>query len=212
MNQNKIAEKLYQNSVNVRQDNLERLLVAYKGDYYFNLVDRLAGNKDAVIVDGMGGTGFFTVLLAKRGYKNLLVFDLSENNIKAARALFKRHKIKARALVSDIEKIRLKDNFTDLVVVMTSLHHLPSRTKALRECKRILKPGGYLLAIEPNKLNPLALWRHWRSKPSVNEKLFSSGEIRSEIAPIFPEYRVFTHKFGYKIIIIGRKPVRRKIR
>jgi len=48
-------------------------------------------------------------------------------------------------------EVPLADGFADLVVSFTVLEHVPDQELALREMRRILKPGGRLILSVPNK-------------------------------------------------------------
>lgn len=45
---------------------------------------------------------------------------------------------------ADAYSIPFKDNFFDLVYMITVLPEIPDQIRALKEVKRILKPGGYI--------------------------------------------------------------------
>jgi ubiquinone/menaquinone biosynthesis C-methylase UbiE len=49
------------------------------------------------------------------------------------------------------EKIPVENNFSDIVLFLASLHHVPvtEMPGAFEELQRVLKPGGYALFIEP---------------------------------------------------------------
>jgi SAM-dependent methyltransferase len=57
----------------------------------------------------------------------------------------------ARYLVGRAESIPLADASVDLVVFRASLHHVPieQMLPALREARRVLRPGGHVYAAEP---------------------------------------------------------------
>lgn len=55
-------------------------------------------------------------------------------------------------LQGDATALPLPDNAFDVVTCQTLLMHLPKPIDALREMRRILRPGGLLICIEPNNL------------------------------------------------------------
>lgn len=57
-------------------------------------------------------------------------------------------------VVGTMEKIPFRDASFDLVYFNYSLHHVSNRALAIAEAARILRPGGRLLAIEPNGWHP----------------------------------------------------------
>jgi len=62
-------------------------------------------------------------------------------------------------LVASIQDVPLPDAAFDTVISCETIEHLPEPTKALREIRRILRPGGRLLLTTPNYLGPLGFYR-----------------------------------------------------
>jgi len=64
----------------------------------------------------------------------------------------------------------------DVVAFSSVLHHVPDRRAALAEAARVLRPGGWVFAFDPNLLHPaMLLFRHPRS-PLYNPKGVSPDE------------------------------------
>jgi len=131
----------------------------------------------------MCGPSFFSFFLYAHRYKNIVGFDISKEQIDISKSLFRKHGFeKARFFVSDVEKIRLPEEYADFVFVTTSLHHLSDMIDAVKEIKRILKRNHYFVAFEPNLLNPYSWYHHWTErrtgKASVNEKLQTPNKIK----------------------------------
>lgn len=66
------------------------------------LIQKVAPNKDAAIIDVGGGDGFLVDELLKLGYANITVLDISENAINRAKARLGDVANKVKWLVSDI--------------------------------------------------------------------------------------------------------------
>jgi SAM-dependent methyltransferase len=75
--------------------------------------------------------------------------EISDQQLAAARAAD--DGAGARYLVGRAESIPLPDGSFDLVVFRASLHHVPieQMLTALREARRVLRPGGHVYAAEP---------------------------------------------------------------
>lgn len=58
---------------------------------------------------------------------------------------------------ADAARLPFVDGAFDLVLIRDLLHHVPDRAAALREARRVLRPGGLLTVIEPNVRSPLAV-------------------------------------------------------
>lgn len=52
-------------------------------------------------------------------------------------------------ILAPAEKIPIKDNVFDLVVMFDTIEHVQDPKKALQEAARVLKPGGYLIIRSP---------------------------------------------------------------
>jgi ubiquinone/menaquinone biosynthesis C-methylase UbiE len=52
----------------------------------------------------------------------------------------------------DAQRLPFKDNSFDLVTCQTLLIHVKHPMKAIQEMKRVLKPGGTILCVEPNNV------------------------------------------------------------
>lgn len=89
----------------------------------------------------------------------------------------------ARAdLHGSIEAIPVPDASFDVVVCLQVLEHVPDPAAALRELRRVVKPGGRVLAsthgVAPYHPNPEDLWR-W-TKPGL-ERLFLTSASWSSV-------------------------------
>lgn len=77
------------------------------------------------------------------------------------------------------------DQHFDAVCFSSVLHHIPEMKLAIQQAYRVLKPGGFLFAYDPNVFHPaMALFRHPKSPlyspvgVSPNEKPLQASDIR----------------------------------
>jgi SAM-dependent methyltransferase len=96
------------------------------------------------------GTGEYTARLAERG-ATLVALDLVGDLVRVA--LARGIDGSVRFTLGDAERLPFPDGAFDAVVGNAVLHHLRIRP-ALRELRRVLKPGGRYAFTEPNMLNP----------------------------------------------------------
>jgi ubiquinone/menaquinone biosynthesis C-methylase UbiE len=98
-------------------------------------------------VDVGCGTGEMVRWMASQGV-DVTGVDLA-NMIDKARG-FKKVKTE-KYLTGTGEKLSFKDNYADVITYIASFHHIPSSDMipALKECERVLKPGGIAILIEP---------------------------------------------------------------
>lgn len=88
--------------------------------------------------------------LVKFALQKILGIDISENAIAEAKS---NYGTLADFAVMDCHRLALADESQDVVVGRAILHHLEFDT-AIREIRRVLRPGGHALFIEPLRDNP----------------------------------------------------------
>jgi len=72
------------------------------------------------------------------------------------------------------------DSF-DVVAFSSVLHHIEDFSQALAEARRVLRPGGYAFAFDPNVFHPaMALFRHPRSP------MYTSAGVSPNERPLAP--------------------------
>lgn len=104
----------------------------------------------AVIYDIGGAYGEYSWWLSSLGYE-VHLFDLSETNIKLSKELAEEYPgcSFAASEVCDARKVPRADNSADAVLLMGPLYHIIDyceRIRALKECCRLLKPGGVIFS------------------------------------------------------------------
>jgi malonyl-CoA O-methyltransferase len=114
-----------------------------------------------LILDAGCGTGYGTVLLARRYQRaRILGVDIAQGMVRRARARgfwFSRR----RFVCGDFERLPLKDGVVDMIVSNLTLQWCAPET-VFAECRRVLKPGGLLMftSFGPDTLKELrAAWR-----------------------------------------------------
>ena len=95
------------------------------------------------------GTGEFTRRVAPVGAR-LVALDLSSDLLARARA---KAEAVAQFVRGDAQALPFADGTFDVVYGCSILHHLDVDV-ALREIRRVLRPGGRLVFSEPNLVNP----------------------------------------------------------
>ncbi|HVE13452.1 MAG TPA: class I SAM-dependent methyltransferase [Elusimicrobiota bacterium] len=99
------------------------------------------------------GAGETSVYMAKQGAV-VSALDISPEMVAVGRRLAQKHGVKVEFLTGVAEKLPFPDGHFDLVFGNGVLHHV-DLIPALREIKRVLKPGGKAAFIEPLKHNPV---------------------------------------------------------
>ncbi len=100
------------------------------------------------------GTGFFIVNLWQAGLaESAYACDISLGMTQACRRNGNRVGLEVAVTTADAECLPYADASFDLVIGHAVLHHLPDVPAALREARRVLRPGGALVvAGEPTRL------------------------------------------------------------
>lgn len=124
----------------------------YRGNEMYSLFDP----RGLRVLDFGAGDGRQTIDLLERGAAHVTGFDLSAAQIERARAEVERRGLSDRAdlFVGDAHDTGLPDGEFDLVVGVAILHHL-DLARALAEIRRVLKPGGTAVFMEPMFHNPI---------------------------------------------------------
>ena len=114
-----------------------------------DILTRVLPQPPCRIIDVGGAAGVYSIWLASGGYEVHLV-DASPRLVEEAR---QRSSASARPVASvavgDARSLPQSDGFADVILVMGPLYHLTmaeDRARALQEARRVLKPGGMLVA------------------------------------------------------------------
>jgi ubiquinone/menaquinone biosynthesis C-methylase UbiE len=147
---------------------------------------RLSGLPSGARVVDLGcGSGVFTHLLQRRGYRSSGV-DLSSKLLEIARAKFSNIEF----IEGDVERLPFPDASFDGVFLSGVLHHLPDRSHCAAEVFRILRPGGKFVAFDPNRMNPFRYIYRDRSSPFYSSKGVTKNErpvLGHEVAATFQD-------------------------
>lgn len=115
------------------------------------LLERYLPPAPAVILDVGGGPGVYACWLAQRGYTVHLI-DAVPLDVEEARLASSQqpdHPL-ASSAVGDARQLDWPDESVDAVLLLGPLYHLTEptdRSAALREARRVLRPGGLVLAV-----------------------------------------------------------------
>lgn len=81
--------------------------------------------------------------------------------------------------VADAEHLPLRNDAVDLVVCVDSLHHYPDPSAALREMRRVTRPGGGLVIGEWRLAAPLRQLMNWvlPRMPEGDVRVYNGREL-----------------------------------
>jgi len=95
----------------------------------------------SVVCDVGAGTGVVSGLLAEAGL-TVFAFDLSPAMLRQARP-----RLPGRVAVADATALPVADASVDAVVYVWVLHHVGDLAAAMREARRVLRPGGRAICV-----------------------------------------------------------------
>jgi len=120
----------------------------YEAATWENIKQFLPEKEGSLILDIGGGTGRWSLLLAKEGYR-VVLGDISEGMLNVAR-----DKIKEAGLndLVDVQRLDIRDmrgiadsSFDFILCQGDPLSYIPDPAKATAECFRVAKPGAFFL-------------------------------------------------------------------
>ena len=121
--------------------------------------------KDKEILEIGCGNGVQALYInASYGPSRITGIDLDEANIAIANSERDRAKLdNVFFLADDAQKLaHVPSDSADVLLCIESAFHYPRKEAFLKEIHRVLKPGSYIVGIEPNVLNPLMGVYHTR--------------------------------------------------
>lgn len=147
------------------------------------------------VVDIGAGIGFYALPFAKHIKGTVYACDISEEMLSHLEVAVEEAKLNnVKAVHSEEVNVPLSDGIADLVLMANLHHELDFPENSLKECLRLLRPGGRLAImdwkpIETEKGPPV----HIRiPEPEVIKQLSDAGYEKIEEHDIFPFHYVIT--------------------
>jgi len=215
----KNVEDFYDDSVDYEWNRLNRHKIEF--DITKRYLEKYI-NTGSKVLDIGGGPGRYSIYLTKKGNKVTLV-DLSKKNVEMAKEKSQKENLNLEGYIHS-NVLHLSENVDkkyDVVLCMGPLYHLikkKNRIKAIKECLKILKKDGILIATFISAFAPIIDFIKNYPEEIVNYKkeflinyIENGKNIVSEDNPGFTnayfinpsEIEKFMDKFKMKKVIIS---------
>lgn len=148
MEKNKIKEYYDKLSKDYDKNEKKEPIVKFIDEIKFKkIMEILPRNKNIKILDAGGGTGKWSMILAKLGYKNIYLVDISRGMLNKARKNILKNNLENKIHIyeNDVENLPFINNFFDFILAERNILSVTSNPKkAIHEFSRILKKNGFL--------------------------------------------------------------------
>lgn len=141
--------------------------------------------RDRVVLDVASGTGIGTHLLFKCGAKVCIGIELDHASVRQAASAYS----VCNFARGDAMQLCVGDEVVDVVVSFETIEHLPDPAQFLKECRRVLRPGGLLICSTPDRT--VYGWG-WRNPYHVYE--MSREEFRDLVEDLFGNCQLYGQK------------------
>jgi len=136
---------------NIDRKFLKWIPFAQDGGYPFltNFID-MHGLRAKKILDVACGTGVLTEQFVRMN-ANVTAIDITPKAVELTRKRLALYKLEAEVLEADAQRMSFPSNTFDFVCAWGCLMHMPETERAIAEIRRVLKPGGTVLAMMYHK-------------------------------------------------------------
>lgn len=136
------------NRIVPRYDLMNRVMTGGRDVAWRNIVARQAAACGDDVLDVATGTGDLAFAIRQAGAKHVTGVDFSEEMIEAARKKAPKHGPDVRFMLADALDLPFDEGAFDAVTVAFGLRNMTDYDAALREMRRVLRPGGCAIVLE----------------------------------------------------------------
>jgi len=180
----------------------ERFIPAQTGvtalEHFHRYFYSLAFIKDLHVLDIACGEGYGSAILSTKA-SSVVGVDIDQSSITHAKKQYGSIKNLDFKLGS-LTKIPLNDNCVDVITCFESIEHIIEHELAVKEFKRVLKPGGLLLLSTPNKYVYSDISGH---KNPFHPKELYREELDKLLSDNFNWYRTTGQRVALTSLLLG---------
>ena len=116
------------------------------------LISQMPIQKNHILLDVGGGSGFFTLPMAESTSSKVYAMDPDRRMLSIIEEKAKEKGLNNIELIQDyVENLSIQNDSIDFVMASLILHEVSSLSKALSKIYEVLKIGGHLLCLEYEK-------------------------------------------------------------
>jgi ubiquinone/menaquinone biosynthesis C-methylase UbiE len=178
------------------------------------LARRMAGGlpPDAQVLEVAPGPGYFAIELAKLGKHHVTGLDISKTFVEIARKNAQKEGVQVDFRQGNASQIPFGDKTFDLIVCRAAFKNFSEPVEALKEMKRVLKPGGKAVIIDLGKDTPKETIDSYIDRLDVNpfNKLFMKWTFRAMLlkrAYTKEDFERFIRESGFEASHIDSQPL-----
>lgn len=146
-NRQHLQDQAYANSANLQARVSIYDFQEPKVELYRWALAHISWESVARVLDIGCGPGGYLQELSTRPSLELIGIDLSAGMLRDLRSRWKQTAVYPHMLCADVQQIPLATGSVDVALAMHMLYHVPNIPQALQELRRIVRPGGKLLAL-----------------------------------------------------------------
>ena len=148
-----------------------RMVIA---SYYGQVAEEIVSSLKAGIILDLGtGPGYLPIEIVKRSPSIRVVgIDLTRKLINTAKLNALKAGVADRLNfeIGNAARLRFEDNSCDMVISTGMLHSLKDPVVVLRECYRVLKPGGEAWIYDPARVSSQIDINRWKASFTLKER------------------------------------------
>ena len=167
---------------------------------------------DAQVLEVAPGPGYFAIELAKLGKHHITGLDISKTFVEIARKNAQKEGVQVDFRQGNASQIPFGDKTFDLIVCRAAFKNFSEPVEALKEMRRVLKPGGKAVIIDLGKDTPKETIDSYIDGLDVNafNKVFMKWTFRAMLlkrAYTKEDFERFIRESGFEASHIDSQPL-----